>query len=168
MSHSGCSFLAVLFWLSNPVWAILSCLSFSAYPVIPVLFCLPCSAYPTLTISLCLSSSACPVQDPCFPPAERLWALKPDFHCGGTKKCEFALFSFALGAFAFFSGFFSLPFCVLFLASRSRAQKRKKSAAARLWFFILFSPILTVSMYFCGPFWISYILRDPNIFFKHF
>jgi hypothetical protein len=59
-----------------------------------------------------------------FPPAARLWALEPDFHCEGRKKREFALFSFMLGAFAFFALFF--------LASRSRARMREKSAGAHL------------------------------------
>jgi hypothetical protein len=54
-----------------------------------------------------------------FPPAERLWALKPDFHCGGRKKREFAFFSFALGAFAFFRA--------LFFASRSQVRKCKSA-----------------------------------------
>jgi hypothetical protein len=53
-------------------------------------------------------------QDPCFPPAERLWVLKPDFHCGGRKKREFALFSFALDVFAFFALFFLRAFALFF------------------------------------------------------
>jgi hypothetical protein len=44
---------------------------------------------------------------------------------GLRKKREFALFSFALGAFAFFRA--------LFFALRSRARKREKSAVAHLW-----------------------------------
>jgi hypothetical protein len=53
-------------------------------------------------------------QDPCFPPAKQLWALKPDFHCGGRKKSEFAVFSFVLGAFAFFAIFFLRAFTLFF------------------------------------------------------
>jgi hypothetical protein len=58
---------------------------------------------------------------------------EPDFHFGLRKKREFALFSFALGAFAFFRTLFSSRFRALFFASRSRARKREKSAGAHLW-----------------------------------
>jgi hypothetical protein len=74
-----------------------------------------------------------------------LWNLAPSV--GGRKKREFALFSFALGAFAFFAkarirafsfalgafAFFAISFSSRFRAlfsSRSRAQKREKSASA--------------------------------------
>jgi hypothetical protein len=40
-----------------------------------------------------------------FPNAERLWALELGLQLGGRKKREFALFSFTLGAFAFFALF---------------------------------------------------------------
>jgi hypothetical protein len=59
-----------------------------------------------------------------FPPAERLWALKPDFHCGGRKKREFALFSFA-----FFALFFLCAFA-LFFWLRARERKSAKKAPA--------------------------------------
>jgi hypothetical protein len=45
------------------------------------------------------------------------------------KKREFALFFFRARRFRFFRAFFSSRF---FLASRSRAQKREKSASALL------------------------------------
>jgi hypothetical protein len=52
----------------------------------------------------------CLTQNHCFPPAERLWALKPDFHCGGKKSANTRFFSFALGPFAFFLRTFALFF----------------------------------------------------------
>jgi hypothetical protein len=45
---------------------------------------------------------------------------------------KFTLFSFALGAFTLFALFFLRAF-VLFFASRSQAQKRKKTAGTYLW-----------------------------------
>jgi hypothetical protein len=42
------------------------------------------------------------------------------------KKREFALFSFALGAFAFFRALYSSCFPAIFLASRSRARKKRR------------------------------------------
>jgi hypothetical protein len=129
MSHSGCSFLS---GQSYPACPFLPVLLFQSCSTCPVLFCVSCSAYPTLPIPFCLSSSACPVQDPCFPPAKRLWALKLDFNCGERKKREFALFFFCARRFRFFSRFFSSRFRALFLASRSRAQKPEKSPGAHL------------------------------------
>jgi hypothetical protein len=58
-----------------------------------------------------------------FLPAERLWALKPDFHFGLRKKREFALFSFALGAFAFFALFFLRAFALFFRFALASAKK---------------------------------------------
>ena len=67
----------------------------------------------------------CLTQNHCFPPAERLWALKPDFHCGGKKSANtrFFLSRSALSPF-----FFALSRS--FLASRSRARKRKSAKKA--------------------------------------
>jgi hypothetical protein len=64
-----------------------------------------------------------------FPPAERLWALKPDFHCGLRKKREFALFSFALGAFTFFRALFSSRFRALFSLHAHERESAKKAPA---------------------------------------
>jgi hypothetical protein len=48
---------------------------------------------------------------------------------GGRKKREFALFSFALGAFAFVTLFFLSAFALLFLL-RARERKSAKKAPA--------------------------------------
>jgi hypothetical protein len=66
-----------------------------------------------------------------FPTAERLWALKPDFHCGWEKKREFALFFFRARRFRFFRAFFSSRFRALFWL---RTREREKSAGAHLCF----------------------------------
>jgi hypothetical protein len=49
------------------------------------------------------------------------------------KKREFALFFFRAWRFRFFSRFFFFALSRFFLASRSRARKREKSASAQLW-----------------------------------
>jgi hypothetical protein len=64
-----------------------------------------------------------------FPTGERLWALKPDFHCGWEKKRELAFLSFALGAFAFFALFF-LSAIALFFWIRARDRESAKKAPA--------------------------------------
>jgi hypothetical protein len=51
--------------LSNPVWAILSCLSCPACPVLPVLFCLSCYSSPVLPVLFCLSHFACLILTVC-------------------------------------------------------------------------------------------------------
>jgi hypothetical protein len=61
-------------------------------------------------------------QDPCFPPAERLWALKPDFHCGGRKKREFGFF---LSRSAL-----SLFFALFLLRAFARERESEKKAPA--------------------------------------
>ncbi len=64
-----------------------------------------------------------------FPPAERLWAQKPDFHCGWEKEREFVLF-LSRSALSLFSRFFFLRAFALFWL---RAREREKSAGAHLW-----------------------------------
>ncbi len=65
-----------------------------------------------------------------FPPAEWLWALKPDFHCGWEKKREFALFFFRARRFRFFSRFFffalSRSYFAFALASAKARKKRQR------------------------------------------
>jgi hypothetical protein len=104
---------------------------------------LPLCLFPSVSLTYlpnCTSYSR-----PLLPPAERLWALKPDFQCGGRKKREFA-FSFALGAFAF-ALFFHRAFALFLLRAREpvlpggrnsgqKAQKgpeKKKFGRKNLW-----------------------------------
>jgi hypothetical protein len=68
-------------------------------------------------------------QHPCFPPAERLWALKPDFHCGGRKKREFALFFFRARRFRFVRALFSSRFHALFWLRARERESAKKALA---------------------------------------
>jgi hypothetical protein len=62
-------------------------------------------------------------QDSCFPPAQRLWALKPDFHCGGRKKHEFALFLSRSALSLFFALFFLRAFALFFGFALASAKK---------------------------------------------
>jgi hypothetical protein len=64
-------------------------------------------------------------QEPNFLPAERLWALEPDFQYSAAKEEK------ALGAFAF-SALFFLPLKSSFFTSRSRARKQDKARAQLL------------------------------------
>ncbi len=57
------------------------------------------------------------IQDPWLSPAERLWALEPNFQ-GSAKSCLF----FRARCFGFFRAIFSLHF----------ARKREKSSVAYL------------------------------------
>jgi hypothetical protein len=61
---------------------------------------------------------------------------EPGFQCDARQrqeKREFALFFFRARSFRFFSRFFFLrAFALFFLASRSQARKREKSASAQL------------------------------------
>jgi hypothetical protein len=62
-----------------------------------------------------------------FHPAEHIWALEPGFQCEREKKREFALFPFALGAFAFYSALFSSRFRSLFLLRARERESAKKA-----------------------------------------
>jgi hypothetical protein len=65
-----------------------------------------------------------------FPPAEWLWALKPDFHCGWEKKREFALFFFRARRFRFFFALFFLRAFALLFCLRARERESAKKAPA--------------------------------------
>ncbi len=136
MSHSGCYFLAVL---SFSGCQILSGQSYPACPFLLVLLFQSCSTY-ILPGPLCLSSSACP----------RLWALKPDFPCGGAKSANSRFFSFALGAFFLSRWALSLSFALFFLHAfalffwlRARERKSAKARKKRR------RPPLYIYIYFC-------------------
>jgi hypothetical protein len=62
-----------------------------------------------------------------FPPAEWLWALKPDFHCGWEEKREFALFFFRARRFRFFFFALSHSYFAFALASAKARKKRRRS-----------------------------------------
>jgi hypothetical protein len=180
LSHSSCSFLAVLSFSGCQILFGQSC---PACSVLPVLFCLSCyspllclfpsvsspclfplthpsvsslTSFPCATspvfFPLCLFPCVFPLclfprvfsplyfplclfnlstelqyltQDPCFPPAERLWALKPDFHCGGRIRAFFL----SRSALTLFSRSFLFVLSRSFLLRACEREGAKKAPA---------------------------------------
>ncbi len=97
---------------------------FCLFPYVSLLCLFP---YVCSPLSLQHTELYIPLKTFAFPPAERLWALKPDFHFGLRKKHEFALFFCCARRFRFFSRPF---FFALFFSLRACERGSVKKAPA--------------------------------------